>query len=177
MSLMIGQQAPEFKLEAVADGEFKTISLSDYRGKWVVFFFWPLDFTFVCPTEITAFSERISEFEAEGVVVLGCSVDSKFSHKAWIETDPKKNGLGPVKYPLLSDITKKTAADYGVLMDSGIALRGLFIIDPEQKIRYILIQDLPVGRNVDEVLRVVAALKTGGLCPINWKKGDKTLTP
>ncbi len=175
MSLKIGQAAPEFTMDAVVGGEFKRISLSDYKGKWVIFFFYPLDFTFVCPTEITAFSERVSEFEAEDAVILGCSVDSKYSHKAWIETDSGKGGLGPVNFPLLSDITKKTAETYGVLLDSGIALRGLFIIDPEQKIRYVLVQDLPVGRNVDETLRVLHALKSGGLCPINWKKGDKHL--
>ncbi|MBE7559557.1 peroxiredoxin [bacterium] len=175
MSLKIGQPAPDFQVDAVVNGEFKQVRLSDYKGKWVVLFFYPLDFTFVCPTEITAFSERISEFEAEDAVILGCSVDSKYSHKAWIETDRSRGGLGPVKYPLLSDLTKKVSEAYGVLLDSGIALRGLFIIDPEQKLRYILVQDLPVGRNVDETLRVLQALKSGQLCPINWKRGDKHL--
>jgi len=170
MSLLIGQAAPNFTLDAVVDGEFKEVSLEDYKGKWVILFFYPLDFTFVCPTEITAFSERVKEFEAEECVILGCSVDSKYSHLAWT-----KGELGPVNYPLLSDITKKASQDYGVLLDSGIALRGLFIIDPEQKIRYVLIQDLPVGRNVDEAMRVLQALKSGQLCPINWKKGEKHL--
>lgn len=166
----VGKAAPNFELEAFVNNDFKKISLSDYKGKWVVFFFWPLDFTFVCPTEVIGFSDAIEDFKKENAVILGCSVDSKHAHKAWSKE------IGTINYPMLSDITKKVSQDYGVLIEEdGVALRGLFIIDPEGVLKYQVIHDLNVGRSVDEVLRVLKALKTGGLCPVNWKSGDKTL--
>ncbi|KAI9328890.1 thioredoxin-like protein [Zopfochytrium polystomum] len=175
--------APHFTAEAVVGQEFKTISLDDYKGKWLVLFFYPLDFTFVCPTEIIAFSERVDEFKALGCEVVAASVDSKHSHLAWINTPRKEGGLGAMKIPVLSDITKQISADYGVLIekggDIGVALRGTFIIDPAQVVRQITVNDLPVGRSVDETLRLVEALqfadKHGEVCPAGWKKGEKTM--
>jgi len=166
----VGQKAPEFTLEAVVGDKFKKVSLSDYKGKWVVFYFYPLDFTFVCPTEITEFNKRYQDFKKLDAEVLGCSVDSVHSHKAWMKD------LGGLDYPLLSDITKKVSRDYQVLVEEeGIALRGAFIIDPEGILKYQLVHDLNVGRNVDEILRVLEALQTGGLCPAQWHSGEKTL--
>lgn len=178
---LVQKSAPEFTADAVVGTEFKTVSLSAYKGKWVVLFFYPLDFTFVCPTEITAFSDHYEDFKKLGAEVLGASVDSKFSHLAWINTERKQGGLGKLNFPLVSDIKKTMAADYGVLLDAGIALRGLFIINPEGKIQYELVHDLGIGRNVEEVLRVLEALqtvaKTGEVCPANWNKGAKTMKP
>ncbi|MBI4410890.1 MAG: peroxiredoxin [Deltaproteobacteria bacterium] len=178
---LVQKKAPEFATDAVIGGDFKQIKLSDYKGKWVVLYFYPLDFTFVCPTEITAFSDRIQDFKKLNAEVLGCSVDSKFSHLAWINTSRKEGGLGKIEYPLLADLSKKIAADYGVLLDAGIALRGLFIIDPEGNVAYEVVHDLGIGRNVDEVLRVLEAIqtvkKTGEVCPANWHKGGKTMKP
>lgn len=168
--VQVGQPAPGFEAEAVKDQEFTNVKLSDHLGKWVVLFFWPLDFTFVCPTEVTAFSKRLEEFKAVGADVLGVSIDSKFTHLAW------KEKIGDISYPMLSDITKQISSEYGVLVEEqGIALRGLFIIDPEGKMRYQVVHDLSVGRNVDEVLRVIKALQTGELCPIDWEEGMDTL--
>jgi alkyl hydroperoxide reductase subunit AhpC len=173
MSLKIGQSAPDFTADALLGKEFVTVKLNDYKGKWVVLFFYPLDFTFVCPTEIIEFNERLQEFKDRGVEVLGASIDSKFSHLGWSESHP---GLANLQYPLLSDLTKRISADYDVLNEeAGFALRGTFIIDPEQKVRWITVNDAPVGRNVDEVLRVLDALQSGNLTPCGWKKGDKTL--
>jgi len=178
MERLVGMEAPSFKMEAV-DGkgkDFITVSLSDYKDKWLVMFFYPLDFTFVCPTEITGLSKRINDFKKLDAEVLGISIDSKFSHKAWIETPVEKGGLGELNYPLASDITKDVSRKYGVLIElDGIALRGLFIIDPKGIIRYSVIHDLNVGRSVDETLRVLQALQSGGLCPIDWHPGDPTL--
>ncbi|MHB9036262.1 MAG: peroxiredoxin [Armatimonadota bacterium] len=168
--IQVGQQAPDFELDGVVGGKFDKVKLSDYRGKWVVLFFWPLDFTFVCPTEVTAFSKRIDEFKALNAVVLGGSIDSKFTHLAWTEQ------IGPINYPMLADMTKAVSRDYGVLIEEqGIALRGLFIVDPEGTLRYQVVHDLSIGRNVDEVLRVIKALQTGELCPIDWSEGTPTL--
>ena len=168
--VQVGQQAPDFEMEGVVGGEFTTVKLSDFKGKWVVLFFWPLDFTFVCPTEVTAFSKKIDEFKSINAVVLGAGIDSKFTHLAWTDR------IGAINYPMLSDITKQNSRDYGVLIeDQGIALRGLFIIDPEGKLRYQVVHDLSVGRNVSEVLRVIQALQTGELCPIDWTEGMETL--
>lgn len=178
---LVQKTAPEFTADAVVGTEFKSVSLSAYKGKWVVLFFYPLDFTFVCPTEITAFSDHYESFKKLGAEVLGASVDSKFSHLAWINTERKQGGLGQINFPLVSDIKKTMASDYGVLLDGGIALRGLFIINPEGKIQYELVHDLGIGRNVEEVLRVLEALqmvaKTGEVCPANWSKGGKTMKP
>ncbi|CEF59431.1 Alkyl hydroperoxide reductase subunit C/ Thiol specific antioxidant domain and Thioredoxin-like fold domain and Peroxiredoxin, C-terminal domain and Peroxiredoxin, AhpC-type family-containing protein [Strongyloides ratti] len=178
----IGQQAPQFTATAVVDGEFKTVSLSDYKGKYVVLFFYPLDFTFVCPTEIIAFSDRVNEFKAIGVEVLACSTDSHFSHLAWVETPRKKGGLGEMQIPILADTNHKISHDYGVLIESeGIAFRGLFIIDPKQVLRQITVNDLPVGRSVDETLRLVQAFQFtdvhGEVCPAGWTPGKDTIKP
>ncbi len=167
----VGQMAPDFTVEGVFGETFKKISLKDYRGKWVVLFFYPLDFTFVCPTEITAFNDAYDKFQALNTEVFGASVDSVHSHLAW-----KKHGIGELKFGLLSDMNKTLSRDYGVLKEEeGIALRGVFVIDPDGFLRISIIHDLSIGRNVDEVLRVVQAAQTGELCPIGWKPGDKTL--
>ena len=168
----VGEPAPNFTLDAVLGTEFKKISLTDYRGKWVVLFFYPLDFTFVCPTEIRGFNQALDSFSKLNAVVLGASVDSKFSHLAWI----KRGDLGDLKYPLLSDFNKETAERYGILDErEGAALRGLFIIDPNGVLQYELVHNLSVGRSVEETLRVLEALQTGELCPLGWHKGEKTL--
>ena len=170
MSVTVGQNAPEFTLQGVVGDKFKDVCLDEYKGKWVVLFFYPLDFTFICPTEITEFSKRDSEFKSLNAQVLGVSVDSVYSHKAWLKE------IGNLNYPLLSDITKEVSRKYGVLLeDKGIALRGAFIIDPEGKLRYQLVHDLGIGRSVEEILRVLRALQTGELCPVEWKPGKKTL--
>ncbi|XP_029669763.1 peroxiredoxin-like [Formica exsecta] len=179
----IQKPAPEFSGTAVVKGDFKEIKLSDYKGKYVVLFFYPLDFTFVCPTEIIAFSERISEFEGLHTQVIGVSTDSHFSHLAWINTPRKQGGLGgDLGYPLLSDFNKEISNKYNVLLqDSGIALRGLFIIDKEGILRQFSINDLPVGRSIEETLRLIKAFqfveKHGEVCPANWQPDSKTIKP
>uniref|UniRef100_A0A8B9YVT0 thioredoxin-dependent peroxiredoxin n=1 Tax=Buteo japonicus TaxID=224669 RepID=A0A8B9YVT0_9AVES len=156
----ISKPAPYWEGTAVINGEFKELKLTDYEGKYLVFFFYPLDFTFVCPTEIIAFSDRIEEFRAINTEVVACSVDSKFTHLAWINTPRKQGGLGPMKIPLLSDLTHQISKDYGVyLEDQGHTLRGLFIIDEKRILRQITMNDLPVGRSVDETLRLVQAFQ------------------
>ncbi|MEM0951065.1 MAG: peroxiredoxin [Cyanobacteria bacterium P01_H01_bin.74] len=171
MVVQIGKLAPDFTAQAYENGEIKDLSLNSYRGKWVVLFFYPLDFTFVCPTEITGFSDKIGEFEKLNAKVLGASVDSAHSHKAWSE-----GSLGKINYPLVSDISHRISRDYGILIeDKGISLRGLFLIDPEGIVRSYLVNDLSVGRNVDEVLRLLQAFQSGELCPVNWEPGKKTL--
>jgi alkyl hydroperoxide reductase subunit AhpC len=179
MPAFVTKEAPDFTAEAVVHEEFRTIRLSDYRGKYVVLFFYPLDFTFVCPTEIIAFSERVEEFRKRGAEVLGCSVDSKFSHLAWIRTPRTDGGLGGLKYPLLSDLTKKISADYGVLLETGVALRATFLIDRKGIIRHSLVNDLPLGRNIDETVRMIDALhffeQHGEVCPANWKPGTMSI--
>ncbi|KAG0225530.1 Peroxiredoxin-2 [Actinomortierella wolfii] len=182
MVARVGQTAPAFKATAVVDGAFKEVSLDDYKGQYVVLFFYPLDFTFVCPTEIIAFSEAIEKFTALKTAVLACSCDSEYSHLAWVNTPRTQGGLGEMKIPIIADFTKKIATDYGVLKeDDGVAYRGLFIIDPKQTIRQITINDLPVGRNVDETLRLVEAFQFtdehGEVCPIGWQKGQATIKP
>lgn len=175
--------APEFAGTAVVDGDFKEIKLSDYKGKYVVLFFYPLDFTFVCPTELIAFSEKISEFKALNTQVIGVSTDSHFSHLAWINTPRKQGGLGGnLGYPLLSDFNKQISTSYNVLLqESGIALRGLFIIDKEGILRQLSVNDLPVGRSVEETLRLIKAFqfveKHGEVCPANWQPDSKTIKP
>lgn len=169
--IQVGKPAPDFQLEALVGEEFKQIHLADYRGKWVVFFFYPLDFTFVCPTEIREFNRRLAEFREAGAEVLGCSVDSVYAHLAWAQGD-----LGRIDYPLLSDITKRVSRQYEVLVEEqGTALRGLYIIDPEGTLRYQLVHELNVGRSVDETLRVLKALQVGELCPVEWHPGEETL--
>src|SRR5438270_9120528 len=164
---MVGQPAPDFNMASTKNIEKlnENVKLSDYRGKWLVMIFYPLDFTFVCPTELTAFSDRYEDFEGIGADVIGVSTDSVFSHRAWINTPRDKGGVEGLKYPLASDITKKVASDFGVLIeDKGIALRGLFVVDPEGTLRYAVIHDLNIGRSAEETLRVIQALQTGGLC-------------
>lgn len=181
MAFLVSKPAPEFQATAVVDGQFRTVKLADYRDRYVVLFFYPLDFTFVCPTEVTAFSDRIAEFKRRNCEVLGVSVDSQFTHLAWINTPRTKGGLGGIRYPLVADLTKKICADYGVLLDSGMALRGLFLIDPEGVIRHALVNDLPIGRNVDEVLRVLDAWQFfkdhGEMCPAGWTQGAAAIKP
>jgi len=178
----IGKKAPEFKGTAVVNGAFKEIQLSDFKGKYLILFFYPLDFTFVCPTEIIAFSERSDEFRKINCEIIACSADSHFSHLAWVNTPRKEGGLGQMKIPLLADKSAKVCQDYGVyLEDAGIPLRGLFIIDDKQNLRQITINDLPVGRNVDEALRLVQAFQFtdvhGEVCPAGWKPGADTIKP
>ncbi len=182
-SLRVGQTAPDFNAEAVVDQEFKTIKLSDYRGKYVVLFFYPLDFTFVCPTEITAFSDRHADFKAVNTEILGISVDSVFSHLAWIQSDRKLGGVGDLNYPLVADIKKEISSAYNVLdPDAGIALRGLFIIDRDGIVQHATINNLAFGRSVDETLRVLQAIQhvqshPDEVCPVDWQPGDKTMIP
>merc|ERR1712179_218294 len=169
--------------QAVVNGDFKEVKLEDYKGKYLVLYFYPLDFTFVCPTEIIAFSDRIQDFKEINCEVVGVSTDSHFSHLAWINTPRKEGGLGGLNYPLASDFTKKISEDYGVLIpEAGIALRGLFIIDPKGVVRQMSVNDLPVGRSVDETIRLVKAFqfveKHGEVCPANWSGPDSpTIKP
>jgi len=182
MSTLVSKPAPNFKATAVMpDGTFKEVQLEDYKGKYLVLFFYPLDFTFVCPTEIIAFSDKIKEFKNRNTEVMGVSIDSQFSHLAWKNTERKRGGLGDIQYPLLADIDKKVSRDYGVLADAGIAFRGLFLIDKNSIVQHALVNNLPLGRNVDEALRVVDALQHhedhGEVCPANWQKGDDGMKP
>lgn len=177
MSSLITQLAPEFTAQAIMpDKSFGTVSLKDYRGKYVVLFFYPLDFSFVCPTELHGFSDAIADFESRNVQVLACSTDSQYSHLAWVNAPRDKGGLGQLTYPLISDFDKEISRAYGILLPGGMALRGLFLIDKGGIVRHETINDLPFGRNVDEELRMVDALQFyeqhGEVCPVNWKRGD-----
>lgn len=180
MHALIGKQAPVFKSPAVEGGKIVTdFSLEKFIGSYVVFFFYPLDFTFVCPTELHAFQQALDQFRAKNAVVIGCSVDSAHSHLAWLNTPIEKGGIQGITYPIVADLKKNIARDFQVLKeDEGIAYRGLFILDREGVIRHQLINDLPLGRSVDEALRTLDALVTyethGEVCPANWKVGDKT---
>lgn len=180
MAVLVGKKAPDFKADAVVNGDFKTVSLSDYKGKYVVMFFYPLDFTFVCPTELHAFQEKLSAFKSLNCELIGVSVDSKFSHFAWLNTPKEEGGIKGVTYTLVSDINKTIARDYDVLIaNDGVALRGAFLIDKEGVVQQQTINNLPLGRNVDEMVRLVEALQYteshGEVCPANWKKGDKAM--
>lgn len=182
MALFLEKPAPEFEGMAVVKGAFKNIKLSDYKGKYVVLFFYPLDFTFVCPTEIIAFSDAYEQFQKIGCEVIAASTDSHFSHLAWVNTPRKQGGLGDMSIPLLADKSCKIARAYGVLNEeTGIPYRGLFIIDGKQNLRQITINDLPVGRSVDETLRLVQAFQFtdihGEVCPAGWKPGSKSMKP
>ena len=178
MSLLVTKPAPDFTATAVlADDSFdEQFSLSALRGKYVVLFFYPLDFTFVCPTEILAFDEALEDFRKRDAEVVGVSVDSHYTHAAWKRTHVDDGGIGPIRYPLVSDLNKEIARSYGVLLDEGIALRGLFLIDKEGIVRHALVNDLPLGRNVSEALRVLDALRfhelRGDVCPANWNEGE-----
>ena len=182
MSALVAKPAPNFTAQAVMpDGSFKEIKLSDYKGKYVILFFYPLDFTFVCPTEIIAFSNSMDEFKKRNTEVLGVSVDSHFSHLAWRNTDRKNGGLGDIAYPLVADLNKKITYDYGVMHEAGIAFRGLFLIDKEGVVQHQVINNLPLGRNIEEALRMVDALQfhenNGEVCPANWKSGEDGMKP
>lgn len=173
MERLVGKKAPCFKMNAVTGSgdDFIEVSLNNYSDKWLVIFFYPLDFTFVCPTEITGFSKKNDDFNSLNAELLAVSCDSQYSHQAWI-----KGSLGQINFPIASDMTKQVACDYGILVqEDGISLRGLFIIDPEGVVRYSVIHDLNVGRSVDETIRVLKALQSGGLCALDWQEGDNTL--
>lgn len=179
MAVLIGKNAPDFAAQAVLpDGSFKELKLSDHRGKYVVLYFYPLDFTFVCPSEIIAFDNHLGEFKERNTEVIGVSVDSHFTHHAWRETPVEKGGIGRIKYPLVADLTKSIAQDYDVLTaDGAVAYRGLFLIDKEGVVRHQLVNDLPLGRNIHEALRMIDALQFheshGEVCPANWNKGKE----
>ena len=180
MSVLVQQAAPDFTAQAVLPNkEFKQVSLSDYKDRYVLLFFWPLDFTFVCPTEIIAFSDRNEEFNKLGVQVLGVSIDSHFTHLAWRNTPRTEGGLGEIAYPLVADLNKEISKAYDVLLPSGIALRGLFLIDKAGIVRHQVVNDLPLGRSVDEAVRMVKALQFfeahGEVCPANWKEGARSI--
>ena len=182
MCLLVTKEAPDFTAKAVMpDNSIAELKLSSYRGKYVLLFFYPLDFTFVCPTEIIAFDKALDKFKAKGVEVIGCSIDSHFTHLAWKNTPRNQGGIGNVQYPLVADLDKSISRNYQVLLDSGIALRGLFLIDKAGVVRHAVINDLPLGRSVDEALRVVEALQYheqhGEVCPANWKPGEEAMKP
>ena len=183
MSVLVQKKAPDFTAQAVMpDGSFQQISLSDYAGKKdVLLYFYPLDFTFVCPTEIIAFSDAVAAFEERNVQILGCSVDSHYTHLAWRNTPRSEGGIGDIRYPILADLDKSIAEAYDVLLPDGIALRGLFLIDRDGIVRHQLVNDLPLGRSTEEALRIVDALQyfeeNGEVCPANWHKGEKTIKP
>ena len=179
MSFLVTKPAPDFTATAVlADNSFDDgFRLSSLRGKYVVLFFYPLDFTFVCPTEILAFDEALEDFRSRDAEIVGVSVDSHFTHAAWKRTDVEDGGIGPIRYPLVSDLSKEIARSYGVLLDDEVALRGLFLIDREGIVRHALVNDLPIGRSVTEALRVLDAMRfhelRGDVCPANWSEGDE----
>ncbi|MGD0653379.1 MAG: peroxiredoxin [Thermoguttaceae bacterium] len=183
MCTLVTKEAPDFTATAVMpDNSFdEKFKLSNYRGKYVVLFFYPLDFTFVCPSEIIAFDAALEKFQRKNTQVIGVSVDSHFTHLAWKNTPRKEGGIGPIRYPLVADLTKSIAEDYGVLLEGGVALRGLFLIDKEGKVRHALINDLPIGRSVDEALRTLDALQFheqhGDVCPANWHEGEEAMKP
>ncbi len=182
MSIKVCDKAPDFRAEAVIGKDFKIIELKDYLGKYLVLLFYPLDFTFVCPTEIIAFNDALEEFQRRNSVVLGVSVDSKFAHLAWKNTARSEGGIGDIRFPLIADLTKQIARDYDVLIEElGYAARGLFVIDADGIVKHITVNHPDFGRNVDEVLRIIDAVQYaeehGEVCPVNWKKGNDTISP
>lgn len=183
MSVLVQKKAPSFRAAAVlGDNSIQEgFSLEDYRGRYVLLFFYPLDFTFVCPSEILAFDHRLEEFQKRGCEVVGVSVDSQYTHLAWKNTPVDRGGIGPIRYPLVADITKQIARDYGVLSDESVALRGTFLIDREGVVRHQVVNDPGLGRNVDEALRMLDALQFleehGEVCPANWRKGEEGMKP
>ncbi len=171
MVAKVGEKAPEFSAMAYVKGDFKKVGLGDYKGKWAVLFFYPRDFTFVCPTEIRGFAQADSQFKSLNAEVIGASTDSEYSHKAWFEKD-----MPEVKFPILADTNQKISRDYGVLVEeAGLALRGTFIIDPDGVLQYMVIANTNIGRSIQETVRTLEALQSGGLCPVDWKPGQKTL--
>ena len=182
MSSLVTKEAPDFKAQAVLpDNSFGELELSSYRGKYVVLFFYPLDFTFVCPSEIIAFDKQLERFKEKNTEVIGVSIDSHFTHFAWKNTPVDQGGIGQIRYSLVADLDKNIARDYGVLINDSVALRGLFLIDKEGVVRHAVINDLSLGRNVDEALRMVDALQFteehGEVCPANWREGDEAMKP
>ena len=182
MSGLVTKPAPDFTATAVMpDNSFQELSLSSYRGKYVVLFFYPLDFTFVCPSEIIAFDKALPKFKKKDAEVIGVSVDSHFTHLAWKETPRARGGIGPINYPLVADLSKNIARSYDVLLNEQVALRGLFLIDKQGAVRHALVNDLPLGRNVDEALRMFDALQFteihGEVCPANWREGEEAMKP
>lgn len=182
MSTLVTKEAPDFTAQAVMpDNSIGELKLSSYRGKYVVLFFYPLDFTFVCPSEIIAFDKKLDAFKEKNCEVIGVSVDSQFTHLAWKNTPRDKGGLGDVQFPIVADLDKNIARSYGVLFNETVALRGLFLIDKEGKIRHALVNDLPLGRSVDEAVRMLDALqfheKNGEVCPANWRPGEEAMKP
>jgi peroxiredoxin (alkyl hydroperoxide reductase subunit C) len=173
MTIQVSRPAPEFTGQALVAREFKTVSLADYRGQWVLLFFYPMDFTFVCPTELVGLSDKLAEFKERQCAVIAASTDTVYSHLGWVNAEPQLAGL---QYPILGDVTKSIARSYGVLLEEeGIALRGSFLIDPSGKLRWANVNDLGTGRSIEEILRVLDALQTDKLTGCGWKKGDKTL--
>ena len=182
MSTLVTQPAPDFEAKAVLpNNSFGTVKLSDYRGKYVLLMFYPLDFTFVCPSEILAFDKKLGEFKEKNCEVIGVSVDSEYTHLAWKNTKVNEGGIGNVQYPLVADITKDVAKKYGILFGEAVALRGLFLIDKEGTVRHAVVNDLPLGRSVEEALRMLDALqhteKHGEVCPANWREGEEAMKP
>ena len=183
MGVLVGKPAPDFTATAVQkDHLIENFKLSDFKGEYVVLFFYPLDFTFVCPTELHAFSDELGEFEKRNTKIIGVSIDSHFSHLAWLNTPKNKGGIQGVEYPIVSDLNKTISADYDVLVEgAGIAYRGLFLLDKDHIVRHQVVNDLPLGRNVSETIRMIDALqfteKHGEVCPANWNQGDKSMTP
>ena len=182
MSVLVTKEAPDFTAQAVmANGSFEELSLSSYKGKYVLLFFYPLDFTFVCPSEILAFNTALDEFKQRNCEVFGVSVDSHFTHLAWKNTEVQNGGIGNIGFPLVADLDKSISEDYGVLLPDGISLRGLFLVDKEGVVRHQLINDLPLGRSVEEAIRILDALqfteKYGEVCPANWRPGEEAMKP
>jgi len=181
MSRLVGNTAPDFSAPALVDGMPGEVKMSDYDGKWKILFFYPLDFTFVCPTEIVAFSDAAGKFKEKNCEMIACSVDSVFSHLAWTQQDRNDGGLGEVNFPIIADLNKSVARDYEVLTEDGVALRGLFLIDNNNVIQHSTVNNLSVGRNVDEALRLLSAYQwtaeKGEVCPANWTEGDDTMKP
>jgi peroxiredoxin 2/4 len=182
MSTLVTKEAPDFTAQAVLpDNSIAELKLSSYRGKYVILFFYPLDFTFVCPSEILAFDKAVKQFKDRNAVLIGVSVDSQYSHFAWRQTPVNKGGIGQVSYPLVADLSKNIARSYGVLINEAVALRGLFLIDTHGIVRHELVNDLPLGRSVEEAIRVLDALQFteehGEVCPANWTKGAEGMKP
>lgn len=182
LTTLVTQQAPDFTAEAVmADNSFGNIVLSNLKGKYVLLLFYPLDFTFVCPSEILAFNKQVAQFKAKNCEVIGISVDSKFTHLAWKNTPIENGGIGNIQFPLVQDLNKEIAKSYGILLHNSVALRGLFLIDPTGTIRHCIVNDLPLGRSVIEALRMLDAVQFsdthGEVCPANWQEGEEAMKP
>lgn len=179
---LVTKNAPDFTADAVmADNSFGQVTLSSYKGKYVYLLFYPLDFTFVCPSEILAFNKKLDEFKKRNCEVIAVSVDSKFTHLAWKNTKIEDGGIGQVQFPMVADLNKEITKAYGIEHPASVALRGLFLIDPTGTVRHCVINDLPLGRSVDEALRMLDALQFtdthGDVCPANWKQGDEAMKP